>query len=117
MADPHHPTPAAEAAGDEGWIDRFLRPFRHARAWVRRVPGGWVAWRVAVAILGGIVIALGIVLLPLPGPGWLIIFGGIALWATEFAWAERLLVWTMRQVREYSARIKSWWVRRRGADV
>ena len=41
----------------------------------------------------------------------------IALWATEFAWAERLLVWTMRQVREYSARIKSWWVRRRGADV
>jgi uncharacterized protein (TIGR02611 family) len=31
------------------------------------------------------------VLLPLPGPGWLIIFAGLALLATEFAWAGRLL--------------------------
>ena len=35
--------------------------------------------------------ALGVVLLPLPGPGWLVIFAGLAILASEFAWAERLL--------------------------
>ena len=41
--------------------------------------------------MGTLVIALGVVLLPLPGPGWLVIFAGLAILASEFAWAERLL--------------------------
>src|SRR5262249_61548682 len=83
-----------------------------ARARFRRLAGGWVAWRVRIAGLGLIVVVAGIILLPLPGPGWLVVFAGIAIWATEFVWAERLLIWTKRQVREYSARIRAW-VRRR----
>jgi uncharacterized protein (TIGR02611 family) len=71
-----------------------------------------MAWRIGVAIIGLIVVVAGIILLPLPGPGWLIIFAGIAIWATEFEWAERLLMWTKRQVREYSARTRAWWRRR-----
>jgi uncharacterized protein (TIGR02611 family) len=50
------------------------------------------------------VIALGIVLLPLPGPGWAIIFLGLGIWATEFDWAKSLL----RTVRELVARWVAW---------
>ena len=42
-------------------------------------------------MLGALVVLGGIVLIPLPGPGWLIVFGGLALLATEFEWADRLL--------------------------
>lgn len=47
--------------------------------------------RIAVAIGGGFLVLAGIAMLALPGPGWLTIFAGLALLATEFVWAERLL--------------------------
>lgn len=49
------------------------------------------AKRVAVAILGTIVLLVGIIAIPYPGPGWLIVFAGLAILATEFDWAQRLL--------------------------
>jgi uncharacterized protein (TIGR02611 family) len=61
------------------------------RARVRALPGGAVLWRVGVTFAGIVVVAVGIVLLPLPGPGWLIIFAGLGLLATEYPWAGRLL--------------------------
>lgn len=47
--------------------------------------------KVAVAIIGGCVVLVGLVLVPYPGPGWLIVFGGLAILASEFDFAERLL--------------------------
>ena len=67
------------------------------RAQVRALPGGRLAWRLAISLAGVAVIAVGIVLLPLPGPGWLIIFAGLGLLATEYAWAARLLKWLRYQ--------------------
>lgn len=46
-----------------------------------------------VAMIGTLLIILGLLLVPLPGPGWLIIFGGLAVLATEFAVAEKARVW------------------------
>ena len=66
---------------------------------VRALPGGRIAWRIAVTVVGVAVIAVGIVLLPLPGPGWLVIFAGLGMLATEYEWAARLLQWVRRQVR------------------
>jgi uncharacterized protein (TIGR02611 family) len=63
---------------------------------VRAVPGGWVLWRIAVTVAGSAIIAIGIVLLPLPGPGWVIIFGGLGLLATEYRWAAAVLAWVKR---------------------
>jgi uncharacterized protein (TIGR02611 family) len=51
-------------------------------------------------------VALGLVLVPLPGPGWAIVFGGLAIWAIEFAWAARLLDWVRRQVRAFTRMMK-----------
>ncbi len=54
-------------------------------------PGAWDgARKVLIAVLGGLVIFIGIVLIPLPGPGWLIIFGGLAILGTEFPAARRV---------------------------
>lgn len=74
------------------------------RSRVHKLPGGATVWRVAIAIIGLIIVAVGVILLPLPGPGWLIIFLGIGLWATEFAWAHRLL----SRARVFLARWTSW---------
>jgi uncharacterized protein (TIGR02611 family) len=43
-----------------------------------------------IFLLGFTVVGTGIVLLPLPGPGWVIIFAGFAILASEFEFAERV---------------------------
>ncbi len=37
-------------------------------------------------------------MIPLPGPGWLVVIAGLAILSTEFEWAERLLKFTKRNV-------------------
>jgi uncharacterized protein (TIGR02611 family) len=48
-------------------------------------------WRAGVALVGALLVVGGIALVPLPGPGWVIVFVGLGVLATEFAWAEHLL--------------------------
>lgn len=52
---------------------------------------GRSAKRVAVAVVGGVLVGVGLVLMVLPGPGLLVIALGFAVLATEFAWARRAL--------------------------
>lgn len=47
--------------------------------------------RIAIAVAGGSVLLVGIIAIPYPGPGWLIVFTGLAILATEFPWARRVL--------------------------
>jgi uncharacterized protein (TIGR02611 family) len=49
-----------------------------------------IRW-IGVAALGGTLIVVGVILLVLPGPGLVLIALGVAVLATEFAWAERIL--------------------------
>ncbi len=49
------------------------------------------ARRVVVTVIGATVLIIGIVFIPLPGPGLVGIFAGVAILATEFIWAKRLL--------------------------
>ncbi|MER6258971.1 TIGR02611 family protein [Streptomyces sp900105245] len=76
-----------------------------------------VSWQVGVFVLGLAVVALGIVMLPLPGPGWVVIFGGMAIWATEFVWAQLVLRWTKRKVTEAAQRALDPQVRRRNITL
>jgi uncharacterized protein (TIGR02611 family) len=50
-------------------------------------------YRVMVGIVGLAVLAVGIVAIPYPGPGWAIVFLGLAILATEFSAAQRVLKW------------------------
>ncbi|NEY30882.1 TIGR02611 family protein [Streptomyces sp. PRKS01-65] len=72
-----------------------------------------LSWQVGVFIVGLAVVAAGVVMLPLPGPGWVVIFGGMAIWATEFVWAQLVLRWTKRKVTEAAQRALDPKVRRR----
>jgi uncharacterized protein (TIGR02611 family) len=56
--------------------------------------------RIAVTIAGFAVLLAGIALLVLPGPGWLLIFIGLAILATEYVWAERLLTAAKRKAEQ-----------------
>ncbi len=47
--------------------------------------------RITVGIIGGVVLVVGIIAIPYPGPGWLIVFAGLGILATEFEWARRAL--------------------------
>jgi uncharacterized protein (TIGR02611 family) len=84
----------------------LTRGVRRVRAWVHRRPGGGQAWRIGVALLGLLVIVVGVVLLALPGPGWAVIFVGIGIWATEFAWARSLLTRVRHQVARWAGWIE-----------
>jgi len=63
---------------------RWRDSFRHRRA-------ADLGYRLAVGVVGLAVLAVGIVAIPYPGPGWAILFVGLGILATEFEWARRLL--------------------------
>ena len=44
-----------------------------------------------IALIGGTVVLIGVVMIVLPGPGLLVIAGGFAILATEFLWARRAM--------------------------
>ncbi|MGW4780252.1 TIGR02611 family protein [Streptomyces filamentosus] len=76
-----------------------------------------LSWQVGVFIVGLAVIVAGILMLVFPGPGWLVIFGGMAIWATEFVWAQIVLRWTKRKVTEAAQRALDPKVRRRNITL
>lgn len=49
------------------------------------------AKKIFIGIIGGIVLLAGIVMIPYPGPGWLVVFAGLGILSTEFEWAQRVL--------------------------
>ena len=52
--------------------------------------------RIAVSVVGGALVAAGLVMLVLPGPGIVVIVLGFAVLGTEYAWAAAALERTKR---------------------
>ena len=69
---------------------------------IRTTRTGRLTLQIVIALVGLLVVLLGIVLIPFPGPGWLIVIGGLAIWAIEFVWAQRLLSFT-------KGKLEQWW--------
>jgi uncharacterized protein (TIGR02611 family) len=69
---------------------------------IRANPVGDLAVKVTIAALGGLVVAVGIILIPLPGPGWLIVVLGLTIWAVEFVWARHVLRFTRDRLRYWT---------------
>ncbi|BBY16420.1 TIGR02611 family protein [Mycolicibacterium litorale] len=65
--------------------------WKHWREGLRRRPRVDFFYRIAVAVVGLVVLGLGVLAIPYPGPGWAIVFIGLGILATEFEWAHRLL--------------------------
>lgn len=63
---------------------------RAARRVIKRNPTADKAYRAAVGVTGGATVALGVALIPLPGPGSLVALGGLAMLGTEFEGARKV---------------------------
>jgi uncharacterized protein (TIGR02611 family) len=76
-------------------------------AWRRKIrqsPRKLFFYRICVALLGLLLICLAAVTGPLPGPGGIpIALLGIAVWSSEFEWAQRLMYWFKVQLKRYLA--------------
>ena len=48
-------------------------------------------WRVTVSAVGFVLLIVGAIMMVTPGPGLLVIIAGLAVLATQYAWAERAL--------------------------
>ncbi|MGW1688842.1 TIGR02611 family protein, partial [Streptomyces albidoflavus] len=59
-----------------------------APQFIRRSRTLHLSWQVGVFVVGLAVVVAGVLMLALPGPGWLVIFAGMAIWSTEFVWAQ-----------------------------
>jgi len=55
--------------------------------------------KLVIAVIGFTVLGIGLVLLVLPGPAFLVIPAGLAILAIEFAWARRLLTRIKEKLR------------------
>jgi uncharacterized protein (TIGR02611 family) len=71
---------------------------------LRERPTADLTYRIVIGVVGLAVLGLGILAIPYPGPGWAIVFVGLAILATEFEWAHRLLKYT----RERYDRVMDW---------
>ena len=70
-------------------------------------------YRIAVGVVGLVIVVGGLIMVPFPGPGWFVVFLGLAVWASEFEWAQRLLHRAQRTLHAWSAWVKTqpWWMK------
>ena len=78
-------------------------------SWMKRLSSIWnvenikVVRRVIVSVIGATVLLIGVALLVLPGPAFIVIPIGLAILATEYAWARRWL----KKVRQMATNVVS----------
>ena len=80
---------------------------------IRSNPHSHGIYRVVVGVVGLIIVVLGLIMVPFPGPGWLVVFLGLAIWASEFEWAQRVLRVARRTLNSWTSWLKAqpWWVK------
>lgn len=71
------------------------------------------ARKLGITIGGGTLLVVGIIAIPYPGPGWLIVFAALGILAQEYPWARRTLKFARRQYDRWSEWVKqqNWFVR------
>lgn len=82
------PDDAPEDPGPDG--NGPLDRFRRWRERLRRRSHAYRTYRLIVATVGLAITIGGLALVPLPGPGWLIVFVGVAILASEFESARKV---------------------------
>ena len=65
-----------------------------------------IAKRIAIGIVGGTVLALGVIMLVMPGPGIAGVLAGLGILAVEFAWARSWLHRIRERARSVAGSIR-----------
>ena len=63
------------------------------------------ARRIVVAVIGGTMLLLGMIMLVAPGPGIPVIIAGLGILALEFYWARRWLEHLRQQMRRFGVHV------------
>lgn len=68
----------------------------------------WLVWlrRIAIGIAGGVVLLIGIAMIVLPGPAFVMIPAGLAILGLEFAWARVWLKKAREKAKDLAAKVK-----------
>lgn len=92
-------------AGTSDEVDQAAATHRDRWHWRRKIRASPVQhrlYRVLVAVAGLLLIVLGLVTGPIPGPGGIpLVLLGLAVWASEFVWAHRVMQVFKAQVHRY----------------
>jgi uncharacterized protein (TIGR02611 family) len=87
--------------GIRGWLDG-----------VRSTRTGALTLKIVVGVIGTAIVIAGLIMVPFPGPGWLVVFFGLAVLATEFHWARKLLEFGKRMLHAWTE-----WYKQQGWTV
>lgn len=93
----------------EGAMESALPWHLRLQAWGRRTPARHTMWRGVILFVGLVVVIVGILTsIPgIPGPGLALIFLGVVILSSEFAWAHRVREPMQRWIDKFTA-----WFRR-----
>ncbi|MEU8252020.1 TIGR02611 family protein [Nonomuraea sp. NPDC048916] len=91
----------ARRSGVHGWLDG-----------IRSSRTGALTLKIVIGTIGGIMVVGGLIMVPFPGPGWLVVFAGLAVLATEFHWAHRVLEFGKRVLHAWTE-----WYKRQGWTI
>ncbi|SDQ09151.1 TIGR02611 family protein [Actinopolyspora saharensis] len=83
-------TPQGSTSSLRTRLHELREHLRARRERIRARRGLNALYRFTLGLTGGLVLVVGIVMIPYPGPGWLCVFAGLGLLATEFAWAHQV---------------------------
>jgi uncharacterized protein (TIGR02611 family) len=84
--------------GFKGWLDG-----------IRSTRAGALTLKIVIGVIGAVMVAGGLIMVPFPGPGWLVVFAGFAVLATEFHWAHRVLEFGKQTLHAWTQ-----WYKRQG---
>lgn len=93
--------PAADPQVAPSRPPRGLRKF-HAR--VHSNPATSLAWKIVITTVGSVVLLAGVIMFVTPGPALVLIPLGLAILATEWAWADRWLQKAKHHARRAKAK-------------
>ena len=87
-------------------VDRWASAYRDRRERARAQRALNLAWKFTILVVGLTVVTFGVLLLIFPGLGWPTILLGLVIIASEFAWANRLVVPVRRTTQKLTDSVK-----------
>jgi uncharacterized protein (TIGR02611 family) len=105
---PHHGEHQAHHHHHHVWIEPDQDRWRWRRK-IRSNPHQLRIYRSLVALAGLLLVCLGFVSGPIPGPGGIpLVLLGLAIWSSEFEWAHQLMMWFKAQLHRYHQLSPHW---------
>ncbi|MET7335207.1 TIGR02611 family protein [Nonomuraea sp. NPDC005650] len=93
-----HSSMPERRTGLHGWLDG-----------IRSTRTGALTLKIVFGVVGTVMVVAGLIMVPFPGPGWAVVFAGLAVLAVEFHWARRVLEFGKRTLHAWME-----WYKRQG---